>query len=218
MFDIDRVGINELIRAVSESIPIIDKDYPRNQELISFKDIRYEPSKIILGTHEIEVNNGRESFVRALSCYLPRRPKIIVGNQFIHGENCTIGGAGFGYEGGIPVPHLGGVWIGDNVTLHNSVNIDRGVTGNTVIGSGSKIDSLVHVAHNAQIGENCLIVAGAIIGGSAEIGEGTFVGMNASVLQKIKIGKFCVIGAGAVVTKNVPDGETWAGVPAKKIA
>lgn len=139
------------------------------------------------------------------------------------GRNCVIGGYGFGYEPDqtgklIRMPHLGKVIIKQGVIIHNLVNIDRGVIGDTVIGEGTVIDSRVHIAHNAKIGRNCAIVAGAVIGGSVEIGDSTFIGMNASIKQKVKIGNNVTIGAGAVVLKDVPDGEIWVGNPAKKIS
>lgn len=163
------------------------------------------------------------TFCRALECFeITPGHDAPIGQPFKKGQNCSIGGEGFGYVTDshgkhIRMPHLGRIIFGDNVHIHNNVNIDRGVTGDTVIGSGTKIDSLVHIAHNAQIGEDCLIVAGAIIGGSVTIGNGSFIGMGAKIKQKVKIGKGCTIGAGAVVICDVPDGETWAGVPAKKI-
>ncbi len=141
---------------------------------------------------------------------------------FKHGSNCVIGSSGFGYErdeNGIPVrmPHLGNVVIGENVEIGSNVCVDRAVIGSTVIGDNVKIDNLVHVAHGAKIGKNTLIVAGAVIGGSVDIGENCFIGMNASIKNKVKIGNNVTIGAGAVVLKDVPDGETWIGNPAKKL-
>lgn len=133
---------------------------------------------------------------------------------------CVIGGHGFGYEYDengelINMPHLGNVVIEDGVTIHNNVCIDRAVIGSTVIGAGTKIDNLVHVAHGVKIGKQCLIVSGVVFGGSCEVGDYTFIGMNACIKQKVKIGKNCVIGAGAVVTKDIPDNQIWMGSPAK---
>lgn len=144
------------------------------------------------------------------------------GLGFTHGYSCIIGGPGFGYEtdeNGMPIrlPHLGNVVIGKNVELGSNVCIDRAVIGSTVIGDNVKIDNLVHIAHGAKIGKNTLIVAGSVIGGSCEIGENCFIGMNASIKNKVKIGNNVTIGAGAVVLKDVPDGETWVGNPARKL-
>lgn len=115
------------------------------------------------------------------------------------------------------MPHLGDVVIEENVVIHNQVNIDRAVLGSTVIGKGTVVDSLVHIAHGVKVGENCQIVAGSIIGGSVVIGDNCFIGMGAKIKNKITIGDNCTIGAGAVVLKDVPSGETWVGVPASKL-
>lgn len=184
---------------------------------VLYSDISYSGDVISFAGHEIKTDNPREFFAHILSKLPPVNVKIIKGHNVTIGQNCSIGGRGFGYEGGVAIAHFGNVIIGDNVCIHNNVNIDRGVIGDTVIGSGTKIDSLVHIAHNVQIGENCLIVAGSVIGGSCVIGNNVFVGMNVSIKQKVKIGDGAILGAGAVVTKDVPAGETWVGCPAKKI-
>lgn len=148
-------------------------------------------------------------------------PKRIVGyNCRIH-QTAQLCNDGFGYEWDgnewVHFPHHGNVVIGNEVRIGAYTCIDRGNESDTVIGNGTKIDNLVHIAHNAQIGERCLIVAGSVIGGSAKIGDRCFIGMNASIKEHVTIGNDVTIGAGAVVLCDVPDGETWAGVPAKKI-
>jgi len=149
-----------------------------------------------------------------------KRPKDIVAKDLITGENVVIGMDGFGYvrePGGslVKMPHAGNVIIESKVEIGSNVCIDRAVVGSTVIGEGTKIDNLVHIAHGAKIGKNCLIVAGAVIGGSAEIGDNCFIGINASIKNKVKIGNNVTVGMGAVVTKDVPDGVTVVGNPAR---
>lgn len=135
---------------------------------------------------------------------------------------CSLGHDGFGWvrdENGelIKMPHAGNIVIGKEVSLGAFVCIDRAVVGSTIIDDGTKIDNLVHVGHGAKIGKHCLIVAGAVLGGSCEIGDYSYIGMGALIKNKIKVGKNCTIGMGAVVTKDVPDGETWVGNPARKL-
>ena len=135
--------------------------------------------------------------------------------------NAVIGGKGFGYvwdkDHWLRFPHIGSVVLEENVEIGSNTCIDRGSIGNTIIRKGVKIDNLVHIAHNADIGEHSLIVAGAVIGGSVKIGKNCFIGMNASIKNGVVIGDNVTVGAGAVVLKDIPSGETWAGVPAKKL-
>jgi UDP-3-O-[3-hydroxymyristoyl] glucosamine N-acyltransferase LpxD len=194
--------------------------------------IRYDSTGVWLGDEFTPSDNSRLKFTRLLNMFTDDGRMYAREGSAVHdrveydvrrvriGCWCVIGGVGFGYENDesgvlIPMPHLGGVVIEDGVVIHNNVCIDRAVTGNTMIGEGSKIDNLVHVAHGVRVGRRCLVVAGVVLGGRCEIGDYTFIGMNASVKQHCKVGRNCVIGSGAVVTKDIPDNQIWVGNPAK---
>ena len=151
---------------------------------------------------------------------LPEHPDNIIHHTANYHKSAVIGEDGFGYahaEDGslVKIPHRGNVVIEKDVTIGACVCIDRAVVGSTVIGEGSKIDNLVHIAHGVKIGKHCLIVAGAVIGGSSVIGDRCFIGINASIKNKVRIGNDVVVGMGAVVTKDVPDGVTVVGNPAR---
>jgi UDP-3-O-[3-hydroxymyristoyl] glucosamine N-acyltransferase len=138
------------------------------------------------------------------------------------GKHCAIGGDGFGYAKDkdgtlVKMPHKGNVIICKGVEIGSNVCIDRAVEGSTVIGEGTKIDNLVHIAHGVKIGKNCLIVAGTVIGGSCDIGDNCFIGINVSIKNKVRIGNNVTIGMGAVVLKDVPDNCTVVGNPARII-
>jgi UDP-3-O-[3-hydroxymyristoyl] glucosamine N-acyltransferase len=199
-------------------------------------EVKYDESGLIIREQLFISKVPRLEFVKALLEFeteetntfetMPNGSRIQIdtkiGESVKIGQLCTIGGHGFGYERDengwlIRMPHLSHTEIQDNVVIHNGVNIDRGVLSPTIIGAGTVIDSLVHIAHGAIIDHNCAIVSGAVIGGSVTIGEGTFIGMNACIKQKVKIGRGVTIGAGAVVVCDVPDGEIWIGNPARKL-
>ena len=149
--------------------------------------------------------------------------KCVIGNNCIIEPGVTIGADGFAYERDCETlelerfPHIGGVTIGDNVEICANSSIARGSLSDTVIGDGTKLDALVHVAHNVIIGRNCELTAGTIIGGSTTIGDTCWTGLNSTLKNKIKIGNKVIVGAGALVIHDVPDEDIVAGVPAKSI-
>lgn len=145
-----------------------------------------------------------------------------IGNGCLLGPGVTVGNDGFAFvrdrTGELDrFPHLKGVKIGNNVEISGNSNVDRGSLSDTKIGDGTRIDALVHIAHNVVIGRNCELTAGTIIGGSTTIGEMSWTGLNSTVKDRLKIGSSVLIGAGAAVIHDVPDGDIVAGVPAKTI-
>ena len=147
---------------------------------------------------------------------------VHIGRNVTIGPGTRIGWAGYGYADGksgvkIQFPHIGGVQIEDDVEIGANSCIDRGSLGDTVIKKGAKIDNLVHIAHNVVIGENASVVALSMIGGSVHIGRQAYIAPSSTIRDAISVGDESFVGLGATVTKPVPPGETWAGVPAKKI-
>jgi UDP-3-O-[3-hydroxymyristoyl] glucosamine N-acyltransferase len=149
--------------------------------------------------------------------------KSVIGNNCIVEPGVIIGADGFAYEREPKTlelerfPHIGGVTIGNNVEVCANSSISRGSLSDTVIGDGTKLDALVHVAHNVIIGRNCELTAGTIIGGSTIIGDTCWTGLNSTLKNKIKIGNKVIVGAGALVINDVQDEDIVAGVPAKSI-
>lgn len=95
--------------------------------------------------------------------------------------------------------------------------VDAGTCRPTCVGHRTVILAHAHVGHDAIIGSDAVIATGAIIGGHARVEDGAKIGLNAVVLPFRTVGKNAEVAAGAIVTKAVPDGEVWAGCPARRI-
>jgi UDP-3-O-[3-hydroxymyristoyl] glucosamine N-acyltransferase len=141
-----------------------------------------------------------------------------IGNNVIVQANSTIGSTGFGYsfiDGAHRlIPHNGGVIIEDFVEIGANCCIDRAKFGNTIIGTGTKIDNLVQIAHNVVIGKCCLIVAQAGIAGSCKLGDGVVLGGQVGLADNIEIGDGTMVAAQAGVMNSVPAGQKMAWTPA----
>ena len=133
--------------------------------------------------------------------------------------NSVIGSDGYGYvqDGAVhlKVPQIGNAVIGDDVEIGAGVAIDRGALGSTVIGKGTKLDNLVHIAHNVQIGEGCLILGQVGIAGSTKVGNYVIMAGQVGVAGHLKIGNQVIIGAKSGVMYDIPDGEKWMWLPAQ---
>ncbi|HMO65565.1 MAG TPA: UDP-3-O-(3-hydroxymyristoyl)glucosamine N-acyltransferase [Verrucomicrobiota bacterium] len=130
----------------------------------------------------------------------------------------VIGSDGFGY-----VPdegrhrkflQVGHVVIGDDVEIGANAAIDRGALGPTVIGEGTKLDNLVHVAHNVVIGRHCLIMGQAGFAGSTRLGDYGVVASQSGIAGHLKLGAQVMIGAKSGVMRDIPDGGRVLGIPA----
>jgi len=131
----------------------------------------------------------------------------------------VIGSDGFGYEwdGQLhrKIPHVGSVRIGDDVEIGANVAVDRATTGWTEIGSGSKIDNLVQIAHNVQIGPNCLIVAQAGLAGSSRLGAGVVIGGQSAVRDHVEMGDGAQLAGKSGVWSDLSAGGRYSGNPAR---
>lgn len=149
-----------------------------------------------------------------------REGSIIGSNVIIH-SGTVIGSDGFGYVtvDGIhhKIPQLGKVVIEDDVEIGSNVSIDRARFDKTVIGQGTKIDNLVHIAHNVVIGKNCLIVAQVGISGSTTLGDNVVLAGQVGVVGHVNIGDNCVVMAQSGVSKSLSPNTTVWGYPAKPV-
>lgn len=143
----------------------------------------------------------------------------IIGNNVIIHAGTVIGSDGFGFapqkDGSFQkVPQIGNVIIEDNVEIGANATIDRATIGSTVIKAGAKLDNLIQVAHNVEIGNSTVVAAQAGISGSTKVGKGVMIGGQAGVVGHISIGDGAKINAQSGVSKSVEPGKAVTGSPA----
>jgi UDP-3-O-[3-hydroxymyristoyl] glucosamine N-acyltransferase len=143
------------------------------------------------------------------------REGVRIGNRVIVHAGATIGSDGFGYvtEAGKhhKIPQVGGVIIGDDVELGANSTVDRATLGNTEIKQGTKIDNLVHVAHNVTIGEHCFLIAQVGIAGSCTLGNYVVLAGQVGLADHISIGDRAVVSGKSGVIKNIDPGQVMGG-------
>lgn len=142
--------------------------------------------------------------------------RVIIGDGVTLRSSSVIGTQGFEFkriDGRIlSVAHAGGVRLGDAVEVQANTAICRSLFGGyTELGSDTKVDNLVHIAHNARIGRRCLIVAHAMIGGSATIGDDVWVGPGVCISNGVTVGDGASLTIGSVVTRDVLPGQRVTG-------
>lgn len=144
-----------------------------------------------------------------------------IGNRVIIHNGAVIGSDGFGF---VPfqgkfhkIPQIGTVVIEDDVEIGANVTIDRATMGETIVKSGTKLDNLVHLAHNVAVGENTVIAAQTGISGSTKVGRNVMIAGQVGTIGHITIGDRVQIGAQSGVSKSIPDGEVVFGYPARPI-
>jgi UDP-3-O-[3-hydroxymyristoyl] glucosamine N-acyltransferase len=144
---------------------------------------------------------------------------VKIGSNVILHPGVVVGSDGFGFaeaEGGFEkFPQVGSVEIGDDVEIGANTTIDRGALGDTRIGRGTKIDNLVQIAHNVEIGENCIIVSQVGISGSTKVGNGVILAGQVGLVGHIHIGDQVTVAAQSGVTHSAPSGKRLLGSPAR---
>lgn len=172
------------------------------------------------------------------------RPNAVIGPGVQIGRNCMIGAnasvhcallgdhvtllagarigeAGFGVmpgpQGLEDAPHFGRVILQDRVTVGANACIDRGVFADTIIGERTKIDNLCQIAHNVVLGRSVIVAAFGGISGSVRVGDGSMLGGRVGIADHVTVGEGVSLAASAGLFRDVAQGETWGGTPAKPI-
>ena len=145
-------------------------------------------------------------------------PRAQIGHRVRVHASSVIGSDGFGYvldEGRHrKMLQLGNVVIHDDVEIGANAAIDRGALGSTVIGEGTKIDNLVHVAHNVVMGRHCIVMGQVGFAGSTCLGDYVVVASQSGIADHLKVGNQAMIGAKSGVMRDIPDGGRVLGIPA----
>ena len=134
------------------------------------------------------------------------------------GPGSCVGQEGFGFvpdpAGYVPIPQLGRVILGDGVDIGAACTVDRGAAGDTVIGEGSRLDNMVHIAHNVRLGRRCILAGQSGVAGSAVLGDYVQMGGQAGVSSHTRVGNGARVAAGGGVIRDVPERVTVGGYPA----
>jgi UDP-3-O-[3-hydroxymyristoyl] glucosamine N-acyltransferase len=146
-------------------------------------------------------------------------PFVEIGDRVVLHAGSSVGREGFGFvpqaNGITRIPHVGRCVIEHDVEIGANSCVDRGSIDDTIIGAGTKIDNLCHVAHNVRIGRLCFMASQVGISGSARIGDGVQIGGQAGLGGHITVGSRASLGGQAGVFGDVPEGEMWSGYPAR---
>jgi UDP-3-O-[3-hydroxymyristoyl] glucosamine N-acyltransferase len=149
------------------------------------------------------------------------REGVRLGRRVILHAGAVIGADGFGYvfDGSRhrKIPQLGGVSIEDDVEVGANTTVDRGGFGDTVIGQGTKVDNLVQIGHNVEVGEHSVLVAQVGVAGSCRIGRGVMLAGQVGIADPVTVGDGAVVAAQSGVHADIQPGEKVLGSPARPL-
>lgn len=147
---------------------------------------------------------------------------VQIGESCVFRHGCIVGGESVAYQkdddgNRFHFPQLGGLIIGHHVEVGINSQIDKGALSDTIVGDYVKLGSQCHISHNDKVCNNVVLTGGVILAGSVTIGENTWVSTRVIVNPGHSIGKDCFLSTASVINQDIPDGEMWAGSPAKRI-
>ena len=166
-----------------------------------------------------EVEIGEDSLLRP---HVVIYPRCRIGRRVIIHGGAVIGADGFGFipgaDGHRKIPQVGVVIVEDDVEIGANTTIDRATLGETVVGRGSKLDNLVHIGHNVEVGERTLMAAQVGIGGSSRIGAGVMLAGQVGVSDHVTVGAGALMGAQSGTTQDIAADERVSGSWARPVA
>ena len=172
-----------------------------------------------IGPNSVVGENARIGCDCLLHANVTVSERCTLGDRVILQPGAVIGSDGYGYEvvegRHVKIDQVGIVEIQNDVEIGANTTIDRARFGRTVIGEGSKIDNLVQIAHNVQLGKHCLLVSQSGVAGSARTGDYVVVAAQAGVGGHVKIGAKSVLAGRAGATADLEGGQTYSGMPAR---
>lgn len=191
-------------------------------QVVLGRDVQLGPN-VRLGAHCVigdGVTIGADTELQPqVTCY----PGTTIGQRVTIHAGVRLGSDGFGYVPGRPgggephrkIPHVGRCVIGDDVEIGANCCVDRGSVDDTIIGDGTKLDNLVHIAHNVQVGKRCLILALAGIAGSSRVEDDVIIAGEVGVSDHVTIGRGARVLVQAGVIGDIAPGTTVWGTPAR---
>ena len=222
----------ELAKVVKKFYPTSDIDFPdlklKKNGFLKYKKVKFG-NNVLIGKGVKIGNNcviGSNTIIEK---------NVIIGKNCVIGSNCIIkntemsdnvviqdgcriGQKGFGFiplkDKNFKFPHIGKVYIDDDVEISSGCTIDRGSIDDTIIGKNTYLDNQVHVAHNVKIGSNCMIAGQVGIAGSSKIGNRVSIGGQAGISGHLNVGNNVKIGGGSGVVKDIENNEIVMGYPA----
>lgn len=223
---------NEVVNSSSKEVGIHNSSYVHPSAKIG-QNVYVGPFCCIEENVEIGDNTilyaqtyvGASSIVGA-NCILYPGVKLykhtILGNRVTVHSNTVLGSDGFGFapqaDGSYnKIPQIGNVVIEDDVEIGANTAIDRATMGSTFVRKGVKLDNLIQIAHNVEVGSNTVVAAQSGISGSTKLGENSVIGGQVGIAGHLTLGKRTQVGAQAGINFNTEENKQWHGSPAQPL-